>query len=180
MKRTMMCSILALALAMPAVAQDVDPKSADVEVKVDATTTDRDRDTSRVRSGETTMTDADDSNFYTMSEKTDFYASTLIGSRIYATTADVNIDSEMTEVNKDWDDIGEVNNLIIGRDGEVKAVVLGVGGFLGIGEKDVAVEMDALKFVKKAGDAADDYFIVINSNKETLEKAPAFKRNLAD
>jgi sporulation protein YlmC with PRC-barrel domain len=44
------------------------------------------------------------------------------------------------------EDIGEINDVIIGRDGQVMAVVVGVGGFLGIGEKDVAVPMQSLQF----------------------------------
>jgi hypothetical protein len=46
----------------------------------------------------------------------------------------------------DGEDIGEINDVIVGEDGRVLAVIVGVGGFLGIGEKDVAVGMTALKF----------------------------------
>lgn len=42
--------------------------------------------------------------------------------------------------------LGNVNDVILGRDGEISAVVIGVGGFLGIGEKDVAVEYESLEF----------------------------------
>lgn len=117
-----------------------------------------------------------DGIFYTQTDKSDFYASTLIGSRIYATTTEVDTSKAIDKVTEEWNDIGEINNIIVGRDGKVKAVILGVGGFLGIGEKDVAVQMDDLKFVKKAGDSNDDYFVVVNSDKAALEKAPAYKR----
>jgi len=43
------------------------------------------------------------------------------------------------------EDIGEVNDVLIGPDGRVAAVVVGVGGFLGIGAKNVAVSMDSLQ-----------------------------------
>jgi hypothetical protein len=75
---------------------------------------------------------------------------------------------------KDWDNIGDINELVLGRDGNVKAVVLGVGGFLGMGEKNVAVSMKDLMFVK-TGDGPDDYSLVINANKEALNAAPAYK-----
>ncbi len=78
------------------------------------------------------------------------------------------------DANKDWDDIGEVNDVILSRDGAVKAVVLGVGGFLGMGEKDVAIPMESVKFVKEDNDAGD-YFLVVNSNKQMLTDAPAYK-----
>jgi hypothetical protein len=42
--------------------------------------------------------------------------------------------------------IGDVNDIVIDRDGRALAVVIGVGGFLGIGEKDVAVAMSELEF----------------------------------
>lgn len=43
-------------------------------------------------------------------------------------------------------DIGEIKDVLVNRLGEVTAVLVGVGGFLGIGEKDVAVSMKALEF----------------------------------
>ena len=44
--------------------------------------------------------------------------------------------------------LGDVNELIVDKDGKVSAVVIGVGGFLGMGEHDIAVTMDKLKFVE--------------------------------
>lgn len=41
--------------------------------------------------------------------------------------------------------IGEINDILVSQDGSVNAVIIGVGGFLGIGEKDVAVNMSALQ-----------------------------------
>ena len=43
--------------------------------------------------------------------------------------------------------IGEINELIIGRDGRVAAVVVGVGGFLGIGEHNSAIPFDQVQWV---------------------------------
>jgi sporulation protein YlmC with PRC-barrel domain len=45
--------------------------------------------------------------------------------------------------------VGEINELIIGKDGKIESVVLGVGGFLGIGEHDVAVPFGKVKFVEE-------------------------------
>lgn len=118
---------------------------------------------------------SDTGQYYTETNTTDFKASELIGSRLYATEAAVNTDDTFDKAGEDWDDIGEINNLIVGRDGSVKAVVAGVGGFLGIGEKNVALRMSEIRFLKKAGDDADDYFVVVKSNKEQLEKAPEYK-----
>jgi len=45
--------------------------------------------------------------------------------------------------------LGDVNELILDKDGKVSVVVIGVGGFLGMGEHDIAVTMDKLKFVEE-------------------------------
>ena len=45
--------------------------------------------------------------------------------------------------------LGDVNELILDKNGKVGAVVIGVGGFLGMGEHDIAVSMDKLKFVEE-------------------------------
>jgi sporulation protein YlmC with PRC-barrel domain len=45
--------------------------------------------------------------------------------------------------------LGDVNELILDKNGKVSAVVIGVGGFLGMGEHDIAVTMDKLKFVEE-------------------------------
>ncbi|UVC12557.1 PRC-barrel domain-containing protein (plasmid) [Rhizobium sp. TH2] len=104
----------------------------------------------------------------------DIEASDFIGLTIYATDKmPANDASIAAGAEKDWDNVGEVNDVILGRDGQIKAVVLGVGGFLGIGEKDVAVPMQDIKFIKN-GEDADDFFLVVNADKDALTAAPAY------
>jgi sporulation protein YlmC with PRC-barrel domain len=45
--------------------------------------------------------------------------------------------------------LGDVNEIILDKSGKVTAVVVGVGGFLGMGEHDIAVSMDKLKFIEE-------------------------------
>jgi sporulation protein YlmC with PRC-barrel domain len=45
--------------------------------------------------------------------------------------------------------LGDINELILDKNGKVAAVVIGVGGFLGMGEHDIAVSMDKLKFMEE-------------------------------
>src|SRR5947209_4334284 len=45
--------------------------------------------------------------------------------------------------------IGDINEVLIDKGGQVHAVVIGVGGFLGVGEKDVAVPFKSLT-IKRA------------------------------
>lgn len=117
-----------------------------------------------------------ETGYVTAQTQGDIYASKLIGMRIYATEQRFDPDFTVNrgdEVN--WDDIGEVNDVLLGREGEVKAVILGVGGFLGIGEKDVAIEMSSLQFVRESDDP-EDFFLVVNANKAQLEQAPPYLR----
>lgn len=44
------------------------------------------------------------------------------------------------------ENIGDIKDVLVSQDGSVNAVIIGVGGFLGIGQKDVAVSMSALEF----------------------------------
>ena len=51
--------------------------------------------------------------------------------------------------NENNESLGSINDLLTDKDGNIKAVVLGVGGFLGVGEHLVAVPFDKIKFVNE-------------------------------
>jgi sporulation protein YlmC with PRC-barrel domain len=51
--------------------------------------------------------------------------------------------------NDDNESLGSINDLLMDKSGTVKAVVIGVGGFLGVGEHLVTVSFDKLKFVNE-------------------------------
>ncbi|MBW8636676.1 PRC-barrel domain-containing protein [Hoeflea sp. WL0058] len=117
-------------------------------------------------------------NTYAAEQPGDIFASEFIGMRIYSAEKEWNSWDNGARVksgaNADWDDIGEIDDVIFGEDGQVKAVILGVGGFIGIGEKDIAVPMDQIKTVYEG--EGDDYFLVVSTNKETLTNAEPFQR----
>ena len=46
------------------------------------------------------------------------------------------------------ENIGEVENVIVNYDGQVEKVIVDVGGFLGLGEKTVAISLDSLRLSK--------------------------------
>ncbi|MBM1634664.1 PRC-barrel domain-containing protein [Sulfitobacter mediterraneus] len=111
-------------------------------------------------------------------EKSDFFASDLIGMRIYNSETDIDPMTPLADgAEREWDDIGEINDIIISENGDVRAVILGVGGFLGLGERDVSVSMDDIKVLREEGDS-NDRFLVVTTSKEMLEKAPAFERQI--
>ncbi|MEP7032246.1 MAG: PRC-barrel domain-containing protein, partial [Pseudolabrys sp.] len=89
---------------------------------------------------------------------TDWRGSKLIGATVYGS---------------DNSSIGEVNDVLISNDGQVRAAVIGVGGFLGVGEKNVAVPLDALQITRKSNSDAIDK-IKVNYTKDELKNAPKF------
>ena len=111
-------------------------------------------------------------------EQTDFLASDLIGMRIYNSEAEVDAATPVANgAEQEWDDIGEINDIIVSKDGEVTAVILGIGGFLGLGERDVSISMDKIRILN---DEDGDRFLVVNTSKEMLEQAPEFERPMMD
>ncbi|MCJ8140020.1 PRC-barrel domain-containing protein [Falsirhodobacter halotolerans] len=119
-------------------------------------------------------TGTSDMGFNYTVEAGDKSAETFIGKRLYVSEVEVDMNADMTEVDQDWDDVGEISDLVIGEDGMVKAVLTDFGGFLGMGEKTVAVSMDDLAVIRD-GDSQNDYFIVLQSDRASLENAPEFK-----
>lgn len=70
--------------------------------------------------------------------------------------------------------IGDVNDLIMEEDGGIVAAVIGVGGFLGIGEKDVAVPMEKLTMTRDA-ENNNEVRLTTTETAEALQAAPEFK-----
>lgn len=69
--------------------------------------------------------------------------------------------------------IGQVDNLILSSDGQIKTAVIGVGGLLGVGEKDVAVPFSQLKVASQNGTEE----LTLDMTKDQLKAAPAWKKN---
>lgn len=85
-------------------------------------------------------------------------ASNMIGTTVYSTNNE---------------NVGDINDIIIGKDGRVEGVVIGVGGFLGLGEKDVLIPLDRVQFSREDN---NNQRLVIASTKQDLENAAAFDR----
>ena len=92
--------------------------------------------------------------------------------------------------NNNNEKIGDINDVIVDQNGRVDAVVIGVGGFLGAGEHDVAVPLNQIKFMDQARDSSRpaesrparsdsprEYpdHAVLNMTKDQLKAAPEFK-----
>ena len=75
------------------------------------------------------------------------------------------------DVSNGQDTIGEVSDLVVTEDGRVEAIVVGVGGFLGIGEKPVALAWDSVKLTEQDGSRV----ILVSATREQLEGMPTYK-----
>ncbi|ANP88565.1 PRC-barrel domain-containing protein [Rhizobium leguminosarum] len=69
--------------------------------------------------------------------------------------------------------IGSVNDLIMKKDGGMVAAIVGVGGFLGIGEKNVAVPMEKITVAQNTQDGSVK--LTTSETAESLKAAPEFK-----
>ena len=67
--------------------------------------------------------------------------------------------------------IGEIMDVLLSKDGEVNALIIGVGGFLGMGEKDVAVPFSAVKHATRDGKV----YLTLDTTKDALKAAPGLK-----
>lgn len=97
-------------------------------------------------------------NFLQTQQSSDWRGSKLIGASVYG---------------PDNASIGEINDLIVGTDGKISAVVVGVGGFLGVGQKDVALPFENISVTRKADSASIDK-IKVSYTKDQLKNAPKF------
>lgn len=85
-------------------------------------------------------------------------ANEVVGLRVY-------------DANQEW--VGEIDNLVVTPTGDIVAAVVGVGGYLGIGEKDVVVNYDSLMLTENMEDGS--LRIYADVTKEGLEELPAYE-----
>ena len=90
---------------------------------------------------------------------TDNLATRLIGQSVFSSPGD------------DAENIGKVTDLVFNEGGQLTAAIIGVGGFLGIGEKSVAVDFHSLEFTV-AADNTERW--VLPTTADALTAAPDF------
>ena len=67
--------------------------------------------------------------------------------------------------------VGEISDVLLDKDGRVTAVIVSVGGFLGLGAKYVSVPFNALRMTEKDGKR----YLVMDTTKDTLMSAPGYQ-----
>lgn len=96
--------------------------------------------------------------FLTKQESSDYLASNLIGESVYNNQDEV---------------IGSISDLVTDDSGKIVAVLLGHGGFLGMGQKDVAIRFEDLKIAREDN---NDIKVVANMSPDTLASAPDYEK----
>ncbi|MCB1510905.1 MAG: PRC-barrel domain-containing protein [Hyphomicrobiaceae bacterium] len=89
--------------------------------------------------------------------KADYRASKILGASV---------------VNSKNETIGDINDLIVMNDGKVGEVIVGVGGFLGLGERNVALKLSELDMRRNE---SGNIVIATNMTKEQLKQLPEWK-----
>lgn len=134
---------LVLLLALPAAAQDIAPATPNAPTELE-------------QSGLTPPTVL--SEGYAADDQ-DILVTKLLGQKVYSSVAD------------NAREIGTINNMVVTSGMGISAVVIAVGGFLGVGEKDVAVDFAELTWARRE-DGSRRW--VLETTQEELAEAPAF------
>lgn len=93
-------------------------------------------------------------------------APTTLGSTEWS--ADRLIGADVT--NNNDENVGEIEDVVLGENGQVKYVVVSVGGFLGMGDKHVAMNWSDVKANRA------ENTVLVNQTKDQLKQAPEYKR----
>lgn len=75
-------------------------------------------------------------------------------------------------VNAANESIGEINDIVLDKDGKVAAIIIGVGGFLGMGEREVALSFESLRL---SHDQNNNTVVTVNATKDQLKSAPEWR-----
>jgi sporulation protein YlmC with PRC-barrel domain len=104
-------------------------------------------------------------------ETMDMKASNLIGHRIYIPQegGDMTAMGEITDAPDTWEMAGEIDDVIIGKDGTVQDVLIDAGGFLGMGENQRRVALDTIRFQPDADDEGE-FFAIYTGDRAMLEE----------
>lgn len=94
----------------------------------------------------------------------------ITGGNIYTTSpegmTDWNADTAFDTVGEDWADIGEIEDVILDRNGQLVGIVGEVGGFLDIGDRHVFLPVSDLRLVPVDN---EEYAYVTRYSEEELE-----------
>lgn len=183
MKRFLTTTAIAALTAMPLYAQtetgdEMAPASTEVEAETSAPlAVEDDAATGDLSASENDLSMTD---VQTERDGVMIRAADLSGHTVYIPAEGESLDmagGDITDPEENWEEIGEVGDVVLTPEGEIRSITLDAGGFLGMGERHVETSMDDLRFIPDAdADSADDYFIIYTGNRAALEEQDEFDR----
>ncbi len=80
----------------------------------------------------------------------------------------------------DWENIGNIDDVVLTQDGEIRGILVDVGGFLGFGARTVMIDLDELYFVvdDESPEDVNDFFVVAAMSSDQLESLPEWEEGL--
>lgn len=82
---------------------------------------------------------------------------------------------DKTVYNEKDDKVGDIRDIVFNDDREATHYIVGVGGFLGVAEHDVAIEADKLSLKDSSADKDDMKFVLTGYSKDELKELPKVK-----
>jgi hypothetical protein len=106
---------------------------------------------------------------YTALPGNDISASELMDMRAYATRDVIDVTRPVSmSVRSAYDDIGPVEDILLSPDGQVKAIIVEVAGFLGIDSKEIAIDTSSINFAQNLDDPSD-WILLVNADKAQIK-----------
>ena len=94
----------------------------------------------------------------------------IVNNPVYMTNTyvetDWEIDAEIAEIDTAYDQIGEIEDILLDENGEVAGIVAEIGGFLDLADKHVMLPVDDLRVVQSGGEP----YYVTRMTEERLEE----------
>src|SRR6056297_2156390 len=115
-------------------------------------------------------------------------ASNLIDQRVYmAETDDSSSDSQsmadttegISEVPENWEMVGEVDDLLMTQEGDVRSLIVDAGGFLGMNETSKQIDLSNVRFIKDS-DNEGEFFVVYSGDRSTFESQQEYDQAAAE
>lgn len=125
-----------------------------------ATSSAEEQDTAADEQANAESSMAMEAEFVTSKESGELLTDDLMGNDVLSTV-------------EDDESIGTIEDLLLTEEGEIKAVIVSVGGFLGMGDKNVAIAWDSLELTQED----DEYVIAVNASQDALENAGEFEED---
>jgi hypothetical protein len=103
----------------------------------------------------------------------DLLATDLMGADLYTSATPYEQERfQVDSVPSEWQQIATISNLVLGVDGQVRGVLVDIGGFLGLGARTVMLSMDSVHIATHT--VSNAVYAVINATREEIEAAPEY------